>query len=178
MNSIDIEKNNRETFRHLLDTLSMPGSVKKVNKLFDSYTLSVASVLLYSEVSYFNSTDEDFTLIDAITNTKKENKQNADYIFCDSLDGLLGEIKKGTYLSPEHSATLIYLVKSFEGVKVNLQGAGIDGQRVETYPLSESFVKEFNTNNKSYPIGNEMYFLNTTTGELKALSRTTRLEVA
>jgi alpha-D-ribose 1-methylphosphonate 5-triphosphate synthase subunit PhnH len=178
MDSVDIEKKNRKNFRSLLDVLSMPGTIQKVDTLFDSFALSVASVLLYSEVSYLNSTDEDFTLIDAITNAKKQSKQEADYIFCDSLDGLLGNIKKGTYLSPEHSTTLICLVKSFDGIKVTLSGAGIDGQRVETYPMSESFVKEFNSNNKSYPLGNEIYFLNTTTGELKALSRTTRLEVA
>ncbi|WP_044419578.1 hypothetical protein [Halarcobacter anaerophilus] len=52
MDSVDIEKKNRKNFRSLLDVLSMPGTTSKVNKLFDSYVLSVGSVLLYSEVSY------------------------------------------------------------------------------------------------------------------------------
>lgn len=178
MDSIDIEKNNRETFRVLLDALSMPGKIEKVQKLFDSYTLSIASVLLYSEVSYINNTDEDFTLIDAITNGKKEKIENSDYIFCEILDGLLGEIKKGTYLSPEHSATVIYITNSFDGVDLVLKGPGVDGKRVEQYPVSKEFVDKFNKNNKGYPLGNEIYFLNKTTGEIKALSRTTILEVA
>lgn len=178
MNSIDIEKHNRETFRKLLDTLSMPGTCVKIDKLFDSYLLSIASVLLYSEVSYSNSTDEDFTMIDAITNAKQDDKQSADYIFCNSLDNLLGNIKKGTHLSPEHSATIICAVDSFKGLKVNLQGPGINGIRTEEYPVDANFIKEFLAHNKSYPLGNEIYFLNKTNGEIKALSRTTKMEVA
>ncbi len=178
MNSIDIEKNNRETFRTLLNTLSMPGSVESVGQLFDSYTLSVASVLLYSEVSYHNLSGEDFTLIDAITNAKKEELENVDYLFCNSLDGVLEKLKKGTYLSPENSATIICLVDSFKGINLLLKGPGIDGEKKEEYPVNQTFINEFNKNNKSYPLGNELYFLNTTTGEIKALSRTTKLEVA
>lgn len=177
MNSIDIEKNNRETFRILLNALSMPGSVGKVNKIFNSYTLSIASTLLYSEVSYINNTKEDFKLIDAITNAKQENIQNADYIFCCSLDGVLNEIKKGSYLSPEDSATIIYLVNSFDGLSISLTGPGIDGKKQSNYPINEDFVQEFNKRNKSYPLGNEIYFLDKTNGEIKALSRTTKLEV-
>lgn len=178
MNSIDIEKHNRETFRKLLDTLSMPGTNAKVDKLFDSYLLGVASVLLYSEVSYINSTDEDFTMIDAITNAKKDDTKNVDYIFCNSLENLLGNIKKGTHLSPEHSATIIYEVDSFEGLNVVLKGAGINGERKEEYPIDADFIKEFMENNRNYPLGNEIYFLNKTNGEIKALSRTTKMEIA
>ncbi|QOG12344.1 phosphonate C-P lyase system protein PhnH [Arcobacter sp. FWKO B] len=177
MNSTDIEKNNRETFRVLLNALSMPGNVEKVNKIFNSYTLSIASTLLYSEVSYINNTEEEFTLIDAITNAKQQNIQNADYVFCCSLDGVLNEIKKGSYISPEDSATIIYLVNSFEGLNISLKGPGIDKEKKATYPIDEDFVYEFNKRNKSYPLGNEIYFLNKTNGEIKALSRTTKLEV-
>jgi alpha-D-ribose 1-methylphosphonate 5-triphosphate synthase subunit PhnH len=178
MNSIDIEQNNRETFRVLLDVLSMPGKTKKLQKLFDSYTLSIASVLLYSEVSYCNTTKEEFHLIDAITNAKKDEIVEADYIFCDSIDGVLEKLKKGTYLSPEYSATVVYTIDSFDGINVALAGPGIDQKRIEQYPIDENFITEFNNNNKNYPLGNEIYFLNTNTGEIKALSRTTILEVA
>jgi alpha-D-ribose 1-methylphosphonate 5-triphosphate synthase subunit PhnH len=178
MNSIDIEKHNRETFRKLLDTLSMPGSCVKIEKLFDSYLLSIASVLLYSEVSFTNRCNEDFTMIEAITNAKQENIEKADYIFCNSLEKLFGVIKKGTHLSPEYSATIICEVDSFEGLTLTLQGAGVDGKREEKYPVDATFVKEFMDNNKNYPLGNEIYFLNKTTGELKAISRTTKLEIA
>lgn len=179
MESIDIEKHNRETFRELLDLLSMPGSVKKIDKLFDSYMVSIASVLLYSEVCYKNDSDEDLSMIDAITNVKtQEELSKVDYLFCNSIDGVLKELKKGTHLSPELSATVICKVDSFDGVELHLSGPGIDGVKKEVYPVDESFVDQFMKNNKNYPLGNEIYFLNNTTGEIKALSRTTKVEVA
>ncbi|XPV68290.1 MAG: phosphonate C-P lyase system protein PhnH [Halarcobacter sp.] len=177
MDKIDIEQYNRENFRTLLDSLSMPGKTTKLNKVFDSYTLSLASVLLYSEVSYLNTTDEDFSIIDAITNPKKDNTQNADYIFCNNLNSLLQKVKKGTYLSPEHSATIICSVDSFDGITLNLKGPGIDVQKKQTYPVNKDFVKSFNENNKEFPLGNEIVFINKQSGELKSLCRTTKLEL-
>jgi len=177
VNSVDIEKNNRENFRYLLDILSMPGTIASVNKLFDSYTLAIASVLLYSEVSYANNTIEDFSIIDAITNTKVTSVDEADYLFCDSLKDVLSKVKKGTFLNPDYSCTVIYLCNSFDGLHITLKGPGIDKQRIENYPVNKEFVEEFNNNNIAYPLGNEIYFLNTTNGQIKALSRTTKLEI-
>lgn len=179
MQSIDIEKHNRETFRGLLDVLAMPGKKVLIEKLFDSYLLSIASVLLYSEVSYCNSTEENFTMIDAITNAKKQNDlSKVDYLFCNSTKDLFRDLNKGTHLSPEHSTTIICEVDSFEGIKLKLQGPGIDGLLEDMYPVNENFVEEFMSNNKNYPLGNEIYFINKMTGEIKALSRTTKVEVA
>lgn len=176
MNRVDIEKNNRETFRVLLDTLSMPGNSAKIEKLFDSYALSVASVLLYSEVSYCNLTSIDFSLIDAITNAKKEKLQNADYIFCNDINEVLSLIKKGTFLNPEYSATIIVMVESFGTTSVRLKGPGIDQKRIENYPIDENTLHIINKNNKNFPLGNEIFFLNESDGIIKALSRTTLLE--
>ena len=179
MKSIDIEKHNRDTFRDLLDVLSMPGTTKKIEKLFDSYLLSVASVLLYSEVSYKNITEEEFSMIDAITNAKKQEElSQVDYLFCRSSGDALEKLKKGTPLSPELSATIICKVDSFDGLELKLEGPGINGVKKEIYPVDKSFVEQFMKNNKNYPLGNEIYFLNVTTGEIKALSRTTKVEVA
>jgi|GEM_PF-2385588 len=177
MDKIDLEQYNRENFRTLLDSLSMPGNTTKLNKLFDSYTLSLASVLLYSEVSYLNSTDEDFSIIEAITNPQKGDKKDADYIFCNDLNSILKEVKKGSYLSPEHSATIICSVDSFEGLTLTLKGPGINVEKKESYPVNEEFVKCFNENNKEFPLGNEVVFLNKQSGEIKSLCRTTKLEL-
>ncbi len=177
MDKIDIEEFNRENFRNLLDTLSMPGNTKKLNKLFDSYTLSLASVLLYSEVSYENHTNEDFSIIDAITNSQKEEVKKADYIFCNNPISILQDAKKGSYLSPEHSATIICTVDSFDGLTLCLKGPGIDIEKKESYPVNEEFVKKFNENNKEFPLGNEVVFINIQSGEVKSLCRTTKLEL-
>ncbi|TLS97590.1 phosphonate C-P lyase system protein PhnH [Aliarcobacter cibarius] len=175
MNIVDIEKNNRENFRSLLDCLSMPGSTNKIEKLFDSYVLSIASVLLYSEVSYANSSKNDFTLIDTITNAKKEDIKNADYIFCEDVNEVLLLAKKGTFLNPDFSATIICIVDSFEGTLLKLKGPGINIQKEEYYPVNKEFINQFN--NKSFPLGNEIFFINKNNGMLRALSRTTKLEL-
>jgi alpha-D-ribose 1-methylphosphonate 5-triphosphate synthase subunit PhnH len=177
MDSVDIEKKNRNNFRSLLDALSMPGTSTKVSKLFDSYVLSVASVLLYSEVSYINQTKEDFTLIDAITNAKKQDIEQSDYIFCDDVMSALSIAKKGTHINPDFSGTIICVVDSLDGLLLKLKGPGIDKQKEESYPVKETFVSQFNSNNKNYPIGNEVYFLNKNNGTIKGLSRTTKLEL-
>ena len=36
MKSVDIEKLNRENFRLMMNVLSMPGKVEKIEELFDS----------------------------------------------------------------------------------------------------------------------------------------------
>jgi len=178
MNTTDIEQNNRENFRYLLDTFSMPGTVKTINKLFDSYTLAIASVLLYSEVSYLNNTKEDFSVIDAITNSKIDTIKNTDYLFCDSLTGILNVVKKGTHLNPDYSCTIIYICDSFDGETITLKGPGIDVQKNTNYPVNKKFIEEFNNNNISYPLGNEIVFLNKNNGQIKSLCRTTKLEIA
>ena len=178
MNTTDIEQNNRENFRCLLDTLSMPGTVKNINELFDSYTLAIASVLLYSEVSYLNTTKEDFSIIDAITNSKESTLEDTDYLFCDDLNDILNMVKKGTHLNPDYSCTIICLCDSFDGQTIKLKGPGIDKQRDENYPVNKEFIEEFNNNNISYPLGNEIVFLNKNNGQIKSLCRTTKLEIA
>lgn len=177
MHNIDLEKNNRENYRQILDVLSMPGTKKDIDKVFDSYTLAIASVLLYSEVSYFNNTNEDFSVIDAITNTKKTTVENADYLFCDkNLNEILEKVKKGTFLNPDYSCTIIYCCDSFDGLNIILKGPGINIQREESYPIDNDFIKIFKET-VEYPLGNEIFFLNKTNGEIKALSRTTKLEL-
>ena len=86
-------------------------------------------------------------------------------------------VKKGTHLNPDFSATIICVVDSLEGIKLNLKGPGIDNQKEESYPIEKSFVEQFNNNNQNYPLGNEIYFLNKIDGTIKALSRTTKLEL-
>lgn len=177
MNTVDIEKLNRDNFRCMQNTLSMPGSIEKVSPVFESNLLAIANTLLYSEVSYFYDGNEEFELIDAITNAKKEEAANADYIFSDELNEyLFNKGKTGTPKDPEFSATYIFKCKSFDGIKVRLSGPGINGSKDTTLPIDKSFVEFFNEKNSYYPLGNEVFFLNDN-GELTALSRTTKVEV-
>ncbi len=112
MNNIDIEKLNRDNFKSMMNVLSMPGTIQKVQALFGSDMLAIANTLLYSEVSFYYDGKEDFELIEAITNSKKEDSTSADYIFCDEINEyLFNKGKIGTSKDPEFSSTFVFNVK-------------------------------------------------------------------
>jgi alpha-D-ribose 1-methylphosphonate 5-triphosphate synthase subunit PhnH len=177
MKKVNIEKLNRDNFKSIMNALSMPGTIEQIESLYESHVLAVANTLLYSQVSYFYEGKEDFSLIEAITNTKKQEVKNSDYIFADEVsEYLFNKAKTGTTKEPEFSGTLIFKCKNFEGLKVKIQGPGIDGSKDITLPVDKSFIEFFNEKNSYFPLGNEVLFLNNK-GQLMALSRTTTIEV-
>lgn len=177
MQKIDLEKLNRENFRSLMNALSMPGSIEKITPLYQSGFLALASVLLYNETScYFEST-QDLSLVTDINNPKLESPKAADYIFSDVINkDLLRICKKGTFMSPEFSATLIFSCEDFNGTKVQLSGPGINKEKELTLPCGIEFISLLQEKNANYPLGVEIFFLNKK-NELLALGRTTKIEV-
>lgn len=176
MKIVDIEKLNRQNFKSLSDALSMPGKITQIQKVFGSYFLAVANVLLYSEVSFYYSGNEDISLIEAIANPKATTLKEADYIFSDKIDPLLIAIaKKGDYLNPDFSATLICKYEDFDSYSYNLSGPGIDGDKKVNLPCKREFIEVLIEKNSDYPLGIEIFFINNR-GEISALSRTTKVE--
>ena len=177
MKKIDIEKLNRKNFRAITSSLSMPGTVKKIKPLFGSSFLSLASILLYNEVSYFSKGVEDMSLVIDITNPKLETKEKADYIFSSSIyKDLLNSCKRGTFISPDYSATLIFGCEEFDKTKVVLSGPGINIQKEAFLPCDYEFISILKEKNSNYPLGVEIFFINKNS-EVLALSRTTNIEV-
>jgi len=179
MKTVDIEKLNRDNFKSLMNVLSMPGKIEQIKPLFDSNLLAIASTLLYSEVAYFYEGLEEISLIEAITGSKKDSANCAEYIFCDEIsESLFAGAQKGTSKDPEFSSTLIFKCTSFDsGLKVVLEGPGINVKKEVFLPVDESFVKVFNEKNSTFPLGNEIIFLNNE-GFVMALSRTTKIKVS
>lgn len=177
MVSVDIEKLNRDNFRALSKSLSMPGNIEKITSLFDSSFLAVASVLLYSEVSYFYDGKKDFSLIEIITNTKKTTPKEADYIFSDTINSkLVKEAKIGDFLNPDYSAALIFKCDDFNKSKVKISGPGIEGIKEVFLPCDIEFINILKEKNSNFPLGVEVFFINKN-NEVLALSRTTKVEV-
>jgi alpha-D-ribose 1-methylphosphonate 5-triphosphate synthase subunit PhnH len=177
MQKVDLEKLNRKNFRALMSTLSMPGSIKKITPLYKSGFLALASVLLYNETSYHFEGFEDLSLVTDINNPKLESVEAADYIFSDFINkDLLRACKKGTFMSPEFSATLIFACKDFNRTKARLKGPGINEEKELFLPCEPEFIALLQEKNANYPLGVEIYFLNEK-NELLALSRTTKIEV-
>jgi alpha-D-ribose 1-methylphosphonate 5-triphosphate synthase subunit PhnH len=161
MVSVNIEKLNRDNFRALTTSLSMPGKISKIEPFLNSSFLAVASVLLYNEVSYFYEGSEDFGLIEVMTNTKKQSIKEADYIFSDKLDAkLLKEAKRGDFLNPDYSAVLIFKCDNFYNSKVRITGPGINISKNLFLPSDRDFINLLSEKNSNLPLGVEIFFIN------------------
>ena len=177
MQHIDLEKLNRKNFRAIMSTLSMPGTTKKISPLYKSGFLALASVLLYNEVTYFYSGDEDLTPVSDICHPEEQTAEMADYIFCDQINkDLLSIAKRGTFMNPEFSATLFFACEDFSGTSALLSGPGINEKKAVSLPCDIEFISILKEKNSNYPLGMEIFFLNQK-NELLSLSRTTKIEV-
>lgn len=175
MENLDIEKINRNNFKSLMNALARPGDSQKIEPLFGSFLMAISSVFLYSQTSFYYDGQEDMELMQTISNAKKINHKEADYIFSDSLDlKLLQEAKIGTTKEPEFSATLIFTCKDFDGFEATLSGPGIEKERKNFLPIDEDFVRFFMEKNSLFPLGNDIFFVSLA-GEVIALSRTTNI---
>ncbi|QDF28889.1 phosphonate C-P lyase system protein PhnH [Halarcobacter anaerophilus] len=177
MDTIDLERLNRENFRVMMNVLSKPGTIEKITPVFDSSFLALANTLLYAEVSHFYRGIEEFELIKAITNSKEDDENSADYVFCDEINReLFSKGKIGTSKDPEFSSTYIFKCKNFNKTQVRLRGPGIDEIKETTLPVNKDFIELFNEKNATFPLGNEIFFIDEDS-RLIALSRTTKVEV-
>ncbi len=179
-NHNDIERINRVNFRSSLEALARPGLIQDVRPLFASTLQAMASVLLYSEVSYCYHGDEDFQMIQAICGAKVASADEADYLFCDHPEiDFLVPAKVGTAEKPELGATLICKYDAQKSVKtpVRLSGPGIETTVQAALPVGSGFIKQLKEKNAAFPMGVEVFFINDH-GQLLGLPRTTHIEVA
>lgn len=178
MIEMNIEKTNRLNFRSCLEALSRPGTMYKLEPLFGSGLLAMASVWLYSEVSYNYEGSLDFEMVAALTGTKRSVASEADYLFSDVVDTkMLQEAKLGTADSPEKNAILLFQCADLqEGIQVNLQGPGIDGVFTCNLPVSLDFIDHFKQKNSEYPLGIDIFLIDDEM-RVMGLPRTVNIEV-
>ncbi len=179
MREIDTEKLNRANFRKCLEALSHPGKLYPVLPLFDSGLLALASVLLYSEVTYHYQGALNFQVVTALTGAKIASPEQADYLFSDQPDQLaLQGAKAGVGESPEDSATLLFQCDDLTtGYPVILTGPGIDGSFAARLPLQADFIKHFQEKNSSFPSGVDLLLIDKAC-RIVGLPRTVQIEVA
>jgi len=175
---IDIEKINRMNFRNCLEALSRPGTIYQLEPLFNSGILAMASVLLYSEVSYHYHGNLDFQMIAAITGAKAEKAERADYLFCDSVDlSFLEKAKLGPADNPEDSAVVFFQCDNLDaGTSVRFSGPGVDGTSAGILPISSDLIIFFTEKNSEYPIGLDLFFVDSK-NRILGLPRTVNIEV-
>lgn len=176
--NIDIEFLNRNNFRNCLEALARPGDVFPIKPFVDSSLMAMAAMLLYSEVTFYQQAKEDWSMIQALTNSKEVTAKEADYLFLNSpLEKYLLEAKTGDQHNPEFNATLICCCDNLaSGTGVMLSGPGIDETKKTTLPVTTSFLQLLAQKNKHFPLGIDMYFIS---GDhnLCGLPRTTFVEI-
>lgn len=176
----DIERLNRVNFRASLEALARPGQLQEINPLFDSTLQAMASVLLYSEVSYCYRGEEDFQMIQAICGAGSAAATDADYLFFDHPDAdFLFHAKVGTAEQPELGATLIFKCDQLgtTGTAVELSGPGIEDVCATLLPVDRTFIEQLQQKNEVFPMGVDVFFLSDS-GKLLGIPRTTRIEVS
>lgn len=178
MKEIDIEKINRTNFRSCLTALSRPGTICEVQPLFESGLQAMASLLLYSEVSYHYEGELDFQVVAALTGSKMEAIETADYLFWDSPEtSVLHTAKTGSAENPESGASLLFGCRDLtEGKGVVLSGPGIDGSLAARLPVHPEFIQCLQEINATFPTGLDLFFIDRE-NRLLGLPRTTRIEV-
>lgn len=190
--AVDVVHDTQTVFRRLIDSMARPGKVSSVAKVMphidhslDCYgsTFLVALTVLDSEVGFHVLTkDEDDStsaLISRLTLAKQAAVHEADFIIvpatCTEQDLLetLNQVKNGTLLDPNASATIILECPSFlEGTKWMLTGPGIQTSSLLTFGFSSEVNAARQERNHEYPLGIDL-ILTEASGKLACIPRTT-----
>lgn len=185
-------------YRALVEAVSRPGTIADIGeqaaklnlpKDEDNAALALALTLLDDDVTCFISLRDDNDLAQEIeyrTFCGRAEPSKADYLFVQGnmengdVVSLLHQVKKGTWLYPEESATLLVRAEDIRETGLAdrgwiLSGPGIrDVARCELEGVSAAMLEERNRLNAEYPLGIDMMFY-TAQGKLLAIPRTTAI---
>jgi alpha-D-ribose 1-methylphosphonate 5-triphosphate synthase subunit PhnH len=187
-------RRNQKNFRTLLEAMSRPGRVVRLEVGHTNSSLAAAMAigecLLDHEVSLCvigNSGAQ--ALQDALvaaTQARTESLAHADFVFVLSgqSQGRARLAKRGCLESPEQGATLVYCMDSEvkappDRLPIRLTGPGIAGQEGILPEMEGITVEEFQELmevNADYPLGVDLFFARPN-GELMGLPRSTRIQV-
>ncbi len=158
----------QEDFRKILDSMSRPG---KLNKLQNQHinspeSINCASVLIgmslmNDDVSFFadNGLQEYFQLN---TSSLTSSPKDADFVFMKGSDNarIIGEMKAGQLETPESGATLvldvdtIYDVPKDQTHEITLKGPGVkEDKSIYINGISSGHLEEIKNKNSEYPLG-------------------------
>jgi alpha-D-ribose 1-methylphosphonate 5-triphosphate synthase subunit PhnH len=173
-----IEQLNRDTFRACIEALARPGRPQRIQPLFDSHLLAMASSLLYSKILYcYQGRRTDFHLVEAMTGATSAPPEASHYLFADSPSiGLWRQAGTGSMEKPETSATCIFDCSGTDETGVILRGPGIKDALRTHLPVAECFALAILEDRPPFPQGVDLFLLDGP-GRLIGLPRTTAIEV-
>ena len=188
----DLVRDSQVTFRTLLNALSRPGIVEKIDvKLIppSGFNVSCASACLTlfdleTKVWLQPGLGEEIKswLLFHTGCSFTEDTQQADFAVICNLENMpdLCQFKQGTQVYPEDSTTLLIMIGRQEidmpypsNKYPILSGAGIDGEITLDIILPDSFWQQWQQNHNSYPLGTDIYFFSNK--EVVGLPRTSSI---
>jgi len=185
--NFDLVYDSQKVFRLVLYAMSNPASFVNIkehaDKLYGNLPecMALAMTLLDYEVSF--NTCQDHMLSEEIallTHARRENHENADFIFVcnpDDLRTAIENAKCGTLTDPHKSATVIIRNDGEPLYRLTLSGPGIDGRTaISASQTVKDAIELRDAQNYEYPQGIDLLFISQT-GEMFAVPRLTRMEV-
>ncbi|HEY5583398.1 MAG TPA: phosphonate C-P lyase system protein PhnH [Ruminiclostridium sp.] len=187
IHGFDLVHDSQKMFRLILRAMSNPLKIVNINeyseKLFgnNKIFLALAMTLLDNEVSFNTCENRELSEeIVSLTLSKRESRENADFIFINDkkdLKEVIESSKCGTLIDPHKSATIVVKITDNKETKLKLSGAGIN-YFIEI--LTDATVKEaieFRDNMFfEYPQGLDFIFA-CENGDLFSIPRLTKSEV-
>lgn len=168
----------QQTFRRVLDAMSHPGSVFKMDPLPENNTAfqAVLAALLDNQVMLADHhqllSERDWPMLQA----PSVDATTADYVLVDAANPPDFEPKLGTLPSPDFSATLVLVVAGLgDGdTQLTLSGPGIaDSIEIQINGLHPNWLSQREQWNCAFPLGVDMIFTDST--QIMALPRTTQV---
>ncbi len=175
----DLVHDSQSTFRTLLNALSRPGTINKIDVHLstpsgsrNSLNIACAAACLTlfdleTQVWLQPGLDEEirnWLLFHTGCRFTEDTKQ-ADFAVVWDIGNMpnLSQFKQGTPVYPEDSTTLLIMIgrqeidMPYDNYPI-LSGAGIDGQITMHINLPDSFWQQWQKNHDSYPLGIDIYF--------------------
>ncbi|GIN97125.1 phosphonate C-P lyase system protein PhnH [Siminovitchia terrae] len=172
--SIDLVHDIQKGFRTILHCMSRPGTIKSMEEFNDGIasfpeglpaTFITALTLLDREVSFAlvgEQTKELGDMIAAYTMSVQESPSAAEYVFItkqatkEQIVNVFQEIKIGTLVNPQQSATIILETEFSNEKELTLEGPGIKTTAELSIANSKDWIEERRKANKEYPLGVDM----------------------
>lgn len=179
----------QSVYRHLLDVMSRPGSVRRLDAdfchIWPSGMLAVAATLLDQEVGFCVLGDSQLReAIEEVTGGRSVSLEIADFIFAPNGDsgGLVRHAQRGTQESPDLGATIVYQVERLEEDagpgSISLSGPGIEDQATPLIVgLGQEELSLIQEINNEYPLGVDLLLIDRE-NKVMALPRSLRIASA
>jgi len=198
MNQGESGRRCQNNFRRLLEALSRPGRVVRLEPLPGAVSfaaaLAIGECLLDHEVTFGVADDRGGRGLEAalcaVTGARCLPLPEADFVFATGVHGpgALSRIKRGTAEAPDTGATVVYCLEADSGagpaeaaqhLSIRLSGPGIaerEGIAPQMKGLPSTMLHEIMALNADYPLGVDFFFISPE-GDVMGLPRSTRIRI-